>query len=66
LTQDLAWRIIWEQDVGVVVTILSQSDKDDLSTLSECKKYGDISVAVMSEDILMDYTVRSIKVRRSR
>ena len=42
--------------------MLSFFFQDDLSTLSDVKRLGDLSVTLLSEDILVDYTIRTIKV----
>lgn len=46
-----------------MVTLLTAASKDDLGMLSDAKKFGDFSVALSSEDILPEYTIRTMKVR---
>ena len=36
--------------------------QDDLGTLSEVKSFGDLVVNLYNEDILPDYTIRTLKV----
>ena len=45
--------------------ILSFNSQDDLSTLSgESTSFGgDVTVSLQNEDILPDYTIRTVKVR---
>ena len=38
--------------------------QDDLSNLSEEKDYGDVTVTLHNEDILPEYTIRTMKVCR--
>ena len=45
------------------MTLLTAASKDDLGMLSDAKKFGDFSVALSSEDILPEYTIRTMKVR---
>ena len=49
--------------VTIIVTLLTAASKDDLGMLSDAKKFGDFSVALSSEDILPEYTIRTMKVR---
>ena len=48
--------------VTIIVTLLTAASKDDLGMLSDAKKFGDFSVALSSEDILPEYTIRTMKV----
>ena len=36
--------------------------QDDLGTLSDAKTFGDVVVGLYNEDILPDYTIRTMKV----
>ena len=51
--------------VTIIVTLLTAASKDDLGMLSDAKKFGDFSVALSSEDILPEYTIRTMKVRHT-
>ncbi|TRY71536.1 hypothetical protein TCAL_12498, partial [Tigriopus californicus] len=63
LASESTWiRLIWEQHVGMIVTLLTSVAKDDLSTLSDSKRFGDIIVTLQTEDILPDYTIRTMKL----
>ena len=48
--------------VTIIVTLLTAASKDDLGMLSDAKKFGDFSVALSSEDVLPEYTIRTMKV----
>lgn len=91
-TLETTWKLIWEQRVSFVVTILTSEAKvrkndlygpiyrdsfhrlkndcakrcifqDDLGTLSsDSKSFGDLVVGLYNEDILPDYTIRTMKV----
>ena len=87
-TLDSTWKLIWDQKVSFVVTILTTEAKvswscllkyidshkyslpnffyffiqDDLGTLSDAKTFGDHDVGLYNEDILPDYTIRTLKV----
>lgn len=61
-TLDSTWKMIWEQKVSIIVTLLTSVAKDDLSTLSDTKSFGDVMVSLHNEDILPDYTIRTMKV----
>ena len=53
----------------IVVTLLTAASKDELGTMlseGDAAKWlgsGDFSVALSSEDILPEYTIRTMKVR---
>jgi len=47
---------IWEPQFFVC------SLQDDLSNLSEEKDFGDVTVSLHNEDILPEYTIRTMKV----
>ena len=51
--------------VTIIVTLLTAASKDDLGFMlsTDAKKFGDFSVALSSEDILPEYTIRTMKVR---
>ncbi len=53
----------WMVHAATLLT-LDSLFKDDLSTLSEPKSFGDLTVSLQSEDILSDYTIRRVKVRK--
>jgi hypothetical protein len=59
---DSTWKLIWDQKVTFVVTLLTSVAKDDLGTLSDAKEFGDLSVSLYNEDILPDYSIRTMKV----
>ena len=65
LNMDHTWRTVWEQKVGVIVALLTPSAKDDLSTLglgSDFKFFGEVGISLQTEDILPDYTIRTVKI----
>lgn len=92
LSQDQTWKTIWDENVAIIVTLLTSVAKvseckgnfnegvnndeacidalhffflflqDDLSTLSDVKSFGDINVCLQNEDILPDFTIRTMKV----
>jgi len=65
---DNTWKLIWDQKVSFVVTILTSEAKDDLGTLSssEQKTFGDLVVGLYNEDILPDYTIRTMKIAKKK
>jgi len=60
------WKLIWDQKVSFVVTILTSVSKDDLGTLSNAKTFGDHDVGLYNEDILPDYTIRTLKLTKKK
>ncbi|XP_040572850.2 putative receptor-type tyrosine-protein phosphatase mosPTP-1 isoform X2 [Lepeophtheirus salmonis] len=65
-TTDSTWRSIWDQRVSLIVTLLTPIAKDDLSTLSDDTSFGDITVNLVSDDILPDYTIRTVKLKHRK
>ncbi len=56
------WKTVWDEHVTIVVSLLTSVAKDDLGMLSDTRHFGDISVTLSSEDMLPEYTIRTMKV----
>ncbi|XP_037086663.1 tyrosine-protein phosphatase 99A-like [Pollicipes pollicipes] len=67
-TFDCFWRMVWEQDVHIVVMITNLMErgrkKCDLYWPQEGKEaYGDIQVTALGQNVMATYTIRKFRIR---
>lgn len=61
-----AWRYIWENQIGLIVSIYTAGTRDDLAQISDSKFFGEFQVQLENETVAPDYSARNMKVRKGR
>ncbi|XP_064476684.1 receptor-type tyrosine-protein phosphatase mu-like isoform X2 [Ornithodoros turicata] len=63
------WRLIWQEEITkfIMAANLIEDGKRKVERYwpESCCKYGDIMVTLISEDVFVDYTIRSFKLHKS-
>ncbi|XP_077500276.1 receptor-type tyrosine-protein phosphatase mu-like isoform X2 [Amblyomma americanum] len=63
------WRLVWQEEICkfVMAANLVEEGKRKVERYwpETCSKYGDIMVTLVSEEVFVDYTVRTFKVHKS-
>ena len=63
LSDRAVWRHVWDGQVELLITFLSDTVKDDLALFSSSKFIGSYQLQLESEKEMGDYIVRTLKVR---
>ena len=63
LSDRAVWRHVWDSQVELLITFLSETVKDDLALFSSSKFIGSYQLQLESEKEMGDYIVRTLKVR---
>lgn len=63
LSDRAVWRHVWDGQVELLITFLSETVKDDLALFSSSKFIGSYQLQLESEKDMGDYIVRTLKVR---
>ena len=63
LSDRAVWRHVWDGQVELLITFLSETVKDDLALFSSSKFIGSYQLQLESEKEMGDYIVRTLKVR---
>lgn len=63
------WRMVWQEEVCklIMAANLVEDGKRKVERYwpETCSKYGDIMVTLVSEEVFVDYTIRTFKVHKS-
>ncbi|XP_075739023.1 receptor-type tyrosine-protein phosphatase kappa isoform X3 [Rhipicephalus microplus] len=63
------WRMVWQEDICkfIMAANLVEDGKRKVERYwpETCSKYGDIVVALASEEVFIDYTIRTFKINKS-
>ena len=63
LSDRAVWRHVWDSQVELLITFLSETVNDDLALFSSSKFIGSYQLQLESEKEMGDYIVRTLKVR---
>lgn len=63
------WRLVWQEEICkfIMAANLVEEGKRKVERYwpDTCSKYGDIMVTLVSEEVFVDYTIRTFKVHKS-
>ncbi|KAM7286676.1 hypothetical protein ISCGN_030441 [Ixodes scapularis] len=63
------WRLVWQEEICkfIMAANLIEEGKRKVERYwpETCSKYGDIMVTLVSEEVFVDYTIRTFKVHKS-